>query len=222
MPPPYPPGPRLHARRAGPTLDRRLAPTLPRAPRRTLGRMPAILTPPPGLGDERIALRLWREEDVAWIARESADPLIPAFTNVPDPNTETDVRAFLLAQEPLRQRGDGVQLIAVERASGERIGPLSIHRVEWRHRTAEVGYWTAAGMRGRGLTTAAARVVCAWGLGPLGLGRLELRIAEDNHPSQRLAERLGFTHEGVLRGAELRPGGRRALIVFGLLAGELT
>ena len=184
--------------------------------------MGSITRPEPPLADARVTLRAWEDGDVAWLARESRDPDVPRFTNVPEGNTEADVRAFLLAQGPLQARGEQLHLLAVETASSERIGPVGLHHADWRHRTGEIGYWTARAARGRGLTTAAARLRCAWALGPLGLGRLELRADVDNHASQRVAEKLGFTREGVLRGAEARQGGRRPVIVFGLLSGELT
>lgn len=184
--------------------------------------MPPIPLPVPHLADDRVLVREPREEDVAWIARESRDPLVPRFTTVPPDNSEDHVRAFFLAQGPLRERGEQVHLVAVERATGERIGPVGLHHVEWAHRRAEIGFWTAAGMRGRGLTTDAARLVCAWALGPLGLARVELRADVGNVASQRVAERLGFTREGVLRSAREGLDGRCDVVVHGLLPGELT
>lgn len=163
-----------------------------------------------------------RDADVAWVVRESRDPLVPRFTTVPAVNTEADVREWLMTHGPLQQRGAGIHLLAVETATGDRLGPVGLHRVEWSHRTAEVGYWTAAAARGRGLTTEAVGLMCAWALGPLGLQRIELRADVENAASQRVAEKLGFTREGVLRGAQDGPQGRRSLVLYGLLAGELT
>lgn len=184
--------------------------------------MPLLTDPSPPLADDRVRLRAWTEDDVAWLARESRDPLVPRFTTVPVDNTEDDVRSFLLAQGPLRERGEQMHLLTVERATGERVGPVGLHHFDWRRRSAEVGYWTAPAARGAGLTTAGVRLICAWALGPLGLERIELRADAENVASQRVAERCGFTREGILRDAELRPEGRRSLVVFGLLVGELT
>lgn len=184
--------------------------------------MPSIAPPDPPLRDDVVEVRGWQDEDAAWIARESRDPLVPRYTTVPRDNSEQDVRAFMLAQGPLQQRGQELHLLAVERATGARIGPVGLHHVDWPQRRAEVGYWTAAGMRGRGLTQAAVRLVCGWALGPLGLERVELRADIDNPASQRVAERLGFAREGVLRDGRVGLEGRCDVVVFGLLAGELT
>jgi RimJ/RimL family protein N-acetyltransferase len=184
--------------------------------------VPPLRPPEPLLADARVTLRPWADGDVAWLARESRDPLVPRFTSVPERNSERDVRAFLLAQGPLRERGEQLHLLAVETTSGARVGPVGLHHVDWTHRSAEVGYWTARAARGRGSTAAAVRLLCAWALGPLGLERLELRADVENIASQRVARACGFTREGVLRSAAVRPGGRASLVVFGLLAGELT
>ncbi len=159
--------------------------------------MPPLLPPDPPLADHRVSLRAWEDADVPWIAAASRDPLVPRWTSVPPENTEANVRAFLLGQPALRARGVEIHLLAVERASGGRIGPVGLHHVEWATRTAEVGYWTAAGLRGRGLTTAAVRLVCAWALGPLGFARLELRAGVENPASLRVAEKCGFVRERI-------------------------
>ena len=53
------------------------------------------------------------------------------------------------------------------------------------------------------------------------LARLELTCGPDNLASQRVAERCGFTREGVLRSHVPFKGARRDSVVFSLLPGEL-
>jgi RimJ/RimL family protein N-acetyltransferase len=53
------------------------------------------------------------------------------------------------------------------------------------------------------------------------LGGGSLTCAPDNDASQRVAERCGFTREGVLRSHTPFKGGRRDTVLFSLLPGEL-
>ena len=85
----------------------------------------------------------------------------------------------------------------------------------------EIGFWTAPWARGRGVMTAAARLVCRWGFDELGLERIEWWANVGNDASRRVAEKLGFTMEGTCRRRLLHRGERVDGWVGGLLRGEL-
>ena len=96
-------------------------------------------------------------------------------------------------------------------------------RVNHRSRTGQLGYWCVPWARGRGLTTRALWVLCRHGLEQLQLGRLELVTDPDNSASQRVAEKVGFRREGLLRSHLVHPDGRRRdSVMFSLLPGELA
>jgi RimJ/RimL family protein N-acetyltransferase len=72
----------------------------------------------------------------------------------------------------------------------------------------EVGYWVAAGERGRGVATRALRLVCRWGFDDLRLGRIEWQAETGNDVSLRVAEAVGFVVEGTTRRRLLHRGHR--------------
>ncbi len=184
--------------------------------------MPPIPLPDPLLDDGRVRLRALEEADVSWVARESRDPQVARFTTVPPDNSEADVRDFLAAQPGWRAAGEQVHLLVVEAGTGQRVGVIGLHHLDWHHRTAEVGYWTARDARRRGLTTAAVRLLTDWAFTSLDIERVELRPEPENIGSRALAERLGFRCEGTLRAALRLPEGRRDVLVYGVLPEELT
>ncbi|MFF8911682.1 GNAT family N-acetyltransferase [Streptomyces olivaceoviridis] len=67
--------------------------------------------------------------------------------------------------------------------------------------SAEVGYWTAAEARGRGLASRALEAVARWAFSersPIAVARLDLLHAVGNRASCRVAGRCGFELEAIL------------------------
>jgi ribosomal-protein-serine acetyltransferase len=67
--------------------------------------------------------------------------------------------------------------------------------------TADVGYWVDGEYEGRGIVSRAARALLSSAFRELSLAKVDLRTSVDNVRSRAVAERLGFTFEGVLPGA---------------------
>jgi RimJ/RimL family protein N-acetyltransferase len=65
------------------------------------------------------------------------------------------------------------------------------------------------------------RLLAPWALRELRLARVALHTTPDNKASQRVAERAGFTREGVLRSFEEHDGRRVDVVVFSLLPADL-
>ena len=84
------------------------------------------------------------------------------------------------------------------RADGELLGAVNLMAYPERE-AAETGYWVKREARGRGVATAALRLMIAYAFEQVGVERLELMTETPNVPSQRLAEKLGFRREGVAR-----------------------
>ena len=64
---------------------------------------------------------------------------------------------------------------------------------------AEIGYWMDEAAGGKGIMTRAARAVTDYAFGQPGMNRLIIRCGPGNTKSCGVAERLGFTYEGLLR-----------------------
>ena len=163
--------------------------------------------------DGDLILRPFTLDDVPAITRACQDPEIQHWIPIlPRPYTEADARSFVAAEDL------GHQFAIVEQ--GGLIGSIGMRVNQFG--TGHIGYWCAKEARGRGLTTRALRLVSRFGLDELGLGRLELITDPDNVASQRVAEKVGFTREAVLRSHLLHPDGRRRdSVMFSLLPGEL-
>ena len=100
------------------------------------------------------------------------------------------------------------------------VGGVLFFPIDKRTRSSEIGYWLGQGATRRGLVTRAARAMLEYAFGELKLNRVALLAASENTASRRVAERLGFRLEGVLRQAGLRRGELVDLTAYAMLAQE--
>ena len=169
----------------------------------------------------RLHVRPWQPEDAPAVLAACSDPEVVRWTAVPQPYTAEVARAWVEEQAPsLWASGRGAPFAVLDATTGGLLGSVSLMRLD--AGAAEVGYWLAPEARGRGVATEALAAVCRWGFGALGLGRMTWLAYVGNDASRAVAERVGFTFEGTLRGyLPWRDGTRRDAWVAGLLPGEV-
>jgi ribosomal-protein-alanine N-acetyltransferase len=102
-----------------------------------------------------------------------------------------------------RKRAAGAVLaLAIQAPGADRaVGNVNLAGLDDDGREATVGYWLVREARGQGLATAAASLLIDWGLRTLDLERVEFAILPENLASQRVAERVGATPEGIREGS---------------------
>jgi RimJ/RimL family protein N-acetyltransferase len=177
-----------------------------------------IPPPDPPLRDDVVALRPWRLADVPAVTRACQDPEIARWTIVPTPYSEADARAWLTqVTDPALE--DHLALAMVTSDGGDFVGSMSLFMVK--PGVGEFGYWAAPEVRGRGYTSRALRLLARWAVDELGLLRLQLGTFPGNTASERVAEKAGFSREGVLRSYLDQRGERRDVLMWSLLPGEL-
>jgi RimJ/RimL family protein N-acetyltransferase len=180
-----------------------------------------IALPAEPLSDGATVLRPWRESDVSRLVALCRDEEITRWTRVPTVYGITAARAWV--QETRALVSDGVSAPFAITAAGddELLGSISLMRFTWEHARGEVGYLLGRAARGQGHATRALRLICAWGFAHLALERVDLYAATGNAPSQRVAERVGFTREAVLRAYHRQLGAPLDMVAYGLLPREL-
>ncbi len=101
-------------------------------------------------------------------------------------------------------------------------GVIGTHRIDWRNRCVELGYWLASEFEGRGIMTDTCRLATTHLFEDMDLNRVEIRCAVGNEKSRAIPARLGFKLEGTLRDAGLVNGRYYDLEVYGMLKSEWT
>src|SRR5262249_29506930 len=136
-----------------------------------------------------------------------------------DIQSAEDARAFI-------QRGlarfaeDGLPWVGIWQ-DDEMAGGLLFFPLDRRIRATEIGYWLGAPAAGHCLMTPAARAMLGFVCGELDMNRVGLQAEVDNQRSRAVAERLGFTLEGIRRQAWVGADGAFVdIATYSLLASE--
>ena len=162
--------------------------------------------PDPPLSGGRVALRPWSDADLDCLRDAATDPRIPEGTTVPATFTPDAARAFVRRQWSRESGGEGLSLAIT--AGGDAVGTCVL-MLRPQESVAGIGYWLIPRARGRGLATAAVRLLTDWALQDTGLARIEAWVEPDNTPSLHVLAAAGFEREGLLR-SFLSFGDRRA------------
>lgn len=86
--------------------------------------------------------------------------------------------------------------------------------------TADIGYWLDQRYTGRGLMTRAVQALTTLAIQTYGIRRLTIHAEPGNERSWKVAERLGYTHEGTLRDVSRFDGRRVDHKLYSMLAEE--
>lgn len=86
---------------------------------------------------------------------------------------------------------------------------------------ADLAYWVRTNETKRGFATSAALRLVQFGFKELNLNRIEIVMEIDNIPSQRVAEKLGATKEGVARNRLVLNGKPCDALMFSLIPQDL-
>lgn len=173
------------------------------------------------LTDGVVALREWADDDVEAMIAPLNEGEIARWTRVPSPYLHAHAEEFVARMNAARRLGEELALAIVSVPGGELLGSMSVRVTSWEHRRGELGYLVFAPARGNGVASRAVRLLAAYSFERLGLCRVGILAAVDNAASQRVAEKAGFTREGVLRSYMDTSGERQDMVSFALLPDEL-
>ena len=168
-------------------------------------------------------LQPWAPHDAQEVFEACQDPDIQRYTTVPGPYSMADAEMYVGTISPEGWSSESRLSWSVKDATtGQVLASVGFPGFSAYLKSAELGYWCAPWARGKGVTTAAARAVCAWAFGTELVTYIGWRAVVGNLGSRAVAEKVGFSVEGTMRAEYLRKDGSREDSWYGsLLAGEL-
>ncbi|MBM7770248.1 RimJ/RimL family protein N-acetyltransferase [Actinokineospora baliensis] len=115
--------------------------------------------------------------------------------------------------------------VVVDSDSGELLGDVSWHQVSYGPTRGCAAWNMGIGLlpsaRGRGAGVGALRLLVEHLFATTDLDRVEASTDVTNVAARRAIAGAGLREEGVARGAQLRGGQRRDMVLFGLLRSDL-
>ena len=158
-----------------------------------------------------VTLRPSAEKDIDSIFNACQDPLIPAFTTIPATYT-IDHAIDFVRSDPFSFAERRELRFVIDYGNGADTnfaGVISLHTINIKNHTAEIGYWMDKSLRGKGIGTIAAKMITDYGFRSLGFRRIDGLVDVDNLASQKLLTSAGFQKEGILRNKVTRDDGRQ-------------
>jgi RimJ/RimL family protein N-acetyltransferase len=183
----------------------------------TVRRFPTLTVATP-----RVQLRPVVADDAKEIGAVFADPKTRRWLPVAPEDEQIDGLAWCTkAATERRDSGAGDHYGVLRREDGRLVGCLWTGRTDWVARCTDVSYAVGEDARGFGLAPEAVDALAVALLLEHGFQRVEIRVAPGNLASRRVAEKAGFTYEGLLRNAGTVHGGRIDVQVWSLVVGDL-
>jgi RimJ/RimL family protein N-acetyltransferase len=154
-----------------------------------------------------------------WKADEPTEPL-PSQPLTPGLSVEGADRWF---DDMQSKQGKEQFYLGIFSLKGRLLGDIQIANIDWRNRTATLGYGISRSTdRAKGYATDAVLVLLRFAFADLDLYRITVETADHNTASRRVLEKCGFVQEGCSRQATYCGGKRHDRIIYGLLRPEFV
>ena len=173
------------------------------APIQQLGvKYPPLLNLPERLETERLYLRPFAAGDGenVFAAIDENRTLAKQFMPWVDEHDSVDAsEAYARRMHSLWISRAGLTLAVFEKATGNYLGGIGPHTIDWKIPSMELGYFFRPSAWGKGFAAEACGAICDLCFNHAQCVRLYAWIHGDNKQSVRVMEKAGFVHEGVLR-----------------------
>lgn len=87
----------------------------------------------------------------------------------------------------------------VDNINNKMVGGCGLNQMNWIHKIGNLGYWVGTKFTGKGFASSAANLCAEFGFNDLKLNRIEIVVAEENIPSQKVAGYVGARKECLAR-----------------------
>jgi ribosomal-protein-alanine N-acetyltransferase len=167
----------------------------------------------------RFSLRVLTSGDAPALFELGRDPEVSRFFSWGPYREESEAVAFVASLDRQREAGERLEL-GIFGGGGELVGVTGLSEFSRRDRRAVLGTWLGRPFWGTGANRESKAVLLALAFRSLGMLRVTALASPQNVRSIAALQRLGFVHEGVLRGWHVHGGVPRDVAVLRMLREE--
>jgi len=168
-----------------------------------------------------IIIKSWDIKDASKLfalTDANRDHLITWFNWLPKTQSVVDSEKFIA--NALVEQADDKSLEMGIWQNGKLVGCIGLHDISLENHRAAIGYWLDKDHLKQGIITNSVKTIIQHCFTTLNLNRLEITATTINKPSFSIAEKLGFTREGVARQYDFINGQYLDYIHYSLLQSE--
>jgi ribosomal-protein-alanine N-acetyltransferase len=158
-------------------------------------------------------------EDVPALFSLGSQPDVSRFFSWGPYRSPDEAASYVASLDRQREAGERLEL-GIEDSAGRLVGITGLSEFSGRDRRAVLGTWLGREFWGTGANRESKALLLALAFGPLGLLRVTALASPQNVRSVAALQRLGFVHEGVLRGWHVHAGVPRDVAVLRMLRDE--
>ncbi|MBS4207093.1 GNAT family protein [Bacillus sp. FJAT-50079] len=176
----------------------------------------------PILETNRLILRQVTKDDASSLLKYLSDKDVMRYVGLEPFKSIDDALDEISWYKSIYEKKTGIRWGITLKDQGEVIGSCGFLNMVSQHHRSEIGIELSREYWGNGVASEAFAAVINYGFEQMNLQRIEALIEPPNIPSQKLAERQGFTREGLLRSYEFTCGKFDDLYMYSLLKQEFN
>jgi len=169
---------------------------------------------------KQINLRKLKRSDALSICQNANDRLIAKYTRLPYPYKLDDAYNFIKKTHQNLNKKKSFELGIELKENKEIIGVISLMKVDYDNKNAEIGYWLGKKYWGRKIMKEAIKLLLNFGFKKLNLIRIYAKIMHPNISSAKLLEKSGFQYEGRMRKTITKDGKWMDNLIYSILSSE--
>lgn len=168
------------------------------------------------LVDELVTMRPFVPADTSPVFKLASAKEIADNTFVPHPYSREAAQEFVENVRRQWSTDEAYVFAIVDNSTRTFAGAMGIHP-EGKHNSATVGFWIGKPFWGRGLATAALRLLIRFGFEQLKLNRIEAGHLDHNTASGRVMQKANMRCEGTRRQAFLHQSQYKDVVWYAIL-----